>query len=134
MEFMYQYFKRFMDIILALVLIIICAIPMVIIAIAIKLADQLFPYGIDLRVVTMPSMELFDHQNDRYKSMLLPRELKIFSLEYGTKNLWNKYVTNSDYIFGLDDYPSTGTKNELLNSYNLDMDSLMTKIIETFKN
>ena len=88
---------------------------------AIKLSEELFPYGIDLRIVTMPSMELFDHQSERYKSMLL-------------NNIWNKYVTNSDYILGLDTFTTNGTKEELLKHYKLDMDSLKARIIEKFKN
>ena len=101
---------------------------------ALKLAEDLLQYGIDLRVVSAPSTELFERQSDRYKYMLLPRELKIFSLEFGSTSVWSKYVTSSEYALGLDNFSEPGIKNELLKHHKLDMDSLKTRIIELMKN
>jgi len=104
------------------------------VAVALKVADELLPYGIDLRVVTMPSQELFDLQNDRYKCSLLPEELKIFVIEFANNKLWHKYATSEEYIIGLNKYNTSGTKEELLKHYNLDIESIKNKIIELMKN
>jgi transketolase len=104
------------------------------VALALRIAEELLPYDIDLRVVSMPSQELFDTQTERYKFALLPQELKTFVLEFGSTSLWSKYATNSDYILGIDRYTTSGTKEELLSYYNLDLDSLKTRIIELMKN
>ena len=101
--------------------------------IALKLCEELLPYGIDLRVVTMPSRELFESQGERYKYTLLPHDLKNFVLEYSNTNLWRGYATDERYVLGVDKYTDNGTKEELLNYYNLDMDSLKTRIIELMK-
>jgi len=103
------------------------------VSIALKLADELMPYGIDLRVVSMPSQELFKMQSERYRYSLLPKELKTFVIEFGESSLWHKYATDEEYILGLNKYTTSGTKEELLKYYNLDMDSLKTKIIEIMK-
>ena len=104
------------------------------VSVALKLCEELLPYGIDLRVVTMPSKELFESQSERYKYTLLPHELKTFVLEFSNTSFWRGYATDERYVLGVDKYASVGTKEELLNYYNLDMDSLKTRIIELMKN
>ena len=101
---------------------------------ALMIAEELMPYGIDLRVITMPSRELFESQNDRYKYSLIPKELKTFVIEFGERKLWNKYATSDDYVFGINNYSKCGTKLELLNNYGLIKDSIKAKIIELMKN
>lgn len=100
---------------------------------ALEIADELFPYGIDLRVVSMPSRELFENQNDRYKFSLIMGELKTFVIEFGETKLWEKYATSEEYIFGVNNYSFSGTKGELLGHYNLTKDNIKTKIIELMK-
>ena len=104
------------------------------VSLAISIAEELMPYGIDLRVITMPSRELFESQNERYKYSLIPRELKTFVIEFGEKKMWSKYATDDEYIFGLNTYCKSGTKLELLNNYGLIKDSIKAKIIELMKN
>ena len=103
------------------------------VSIALKVAEELLPYGIDLRVVSIPSIELFEMQNERYKCSLLPKELKTFVIEFGSDTLWLKYTTR-ECIFGVNDFTTSGTKEELLKYYKLDIDSIKTKIIEIMKN
>jgi len=100
---------------------------------ALEIADELFPYGIDLRVVSMPSRELFETQNDRYKFSLIMGELKTFVIEFGETKLWEKYATDEEYIFGVNNYSFSGTKGELLGHYNLTKDNIKAKIIELMK-
>lgn len=103
------------------------------VSLALTIAEELMPYGIDLRVVTMPSRELFELQNDRYRYSLIPKELKTFVIEFGDKMLWYKYATSEEYIFGINNYSKSGTKLELLNEYTLTKDSIKAKIIELMK-
>lgn len=100
---------------------------------ALKIAEELLPYGIDMRVVTMPCLELFANQSEKYQNILLPKELKTFVIEFGSTLLWYKYATGEEYILGLDRYSTNGTKEELLNKYNLNIDAIKTRIIELMK-
>ena len=105
------------------------------VSLAIDIAEELYSsFGIDLRVVTMPSMGLFENQNDRYKYSLIPSELKTFVIEFNSPMLWNKYATSNEYIFGVSSYVPCGTKLELLKKYNLTKDNIKAKIIELIKN
>lgn len=100
---------------------------------ALEIAEELYPYGIDLRVVSMPSRELFESQNDRYKFSLILGELKTFVIEFGETKIWEKYATDEEYIFGVKNYSFSGTKSEILGYYNLTKDKIKTKIIELMK-
>ena len=64
--------------------------------------------------------------------MLLPKELKIFAIEFSEGSNYLEFTTR-DRIFSINKYSTSGTKEELLNNYNLDIDSIKSKIIECYK-
>jgi transketolase len=51
--------------------------------------------GIGTRVVSMPSWELFDAQDDEYREEILPPDLPSVSIEAGIAMGWSKYVDAS---------------------------------------
>jgi transketolase len=63
--------------------------------VAIAAAEQLESEGIGTRVVSMPSWELFDQQDDDYREQVLPPELPSVSIEAGIAMGWSKYVDAS---------------------------------------
>ena len=69
---------------------------------ALNIAKELYTKGLDIRVVSMPSMELFLKQNPKYEEQLLPKEVPTFAIEAGSGIIWNRFVTNPDYIFGVE--------------------------------
>ncbi|MEO0795404.1 MAG: transketolase [Verrucomicrobiota bacterium] len=59
--------------------------------------------GDGVRVVSMPSMELFDVQSDEYKESVLPAACqKRVSIEAGVTMAWHKYVGPQGKILGID--------------------------------
>ena len=60
---------------------------------ALKAHDELLKQGIDVRVVSMPSMELFDAQSEEYKNSVLPNHVrKRVVVEAATEFGWGKYI------------------------------------------
>ncbi len=60
---------------------------------ALKAHDELLKQGIDVRVVSMPSMELFDAQSEEYKNSVLPNDVrKRVVVEAATEFGWGKYI------------------------------------------
>ncbi len=60
--------------------------------------------GKKVRVVSMPSMELFEEQPQEYKDTILPQEVKYrVSLEAASTFGWAKYVADG-WSFGLDHF------------------------------
>jgi transketolase len=56
-------------------------------------AQQLNQQGRKVRVVSMPSTDVFDAQDDQYKESVLPRKVtKRLAIEAGVPDYWSKYV------------------------------------------
>lgn len=100
------------------------------VATAIKIAEELFTGGIDIRVVSMPSVELFLKQNPVYEEKLLPRDTKIITLEAGSTLMWNRFASSPKYTIGIDNFGISGKKDDVLKYNNFDYNSLLLKIKE----
>ncbi len=98
------------------------------VTIALEIASQLALEGIDLRVVSMPSAELFMMQNPIYEEKLLPKEVLTFTLESGKTNMWNRFASNSKCAIGIDDYVVSGKKKDVLKFLGFDINSIIIKI------
>jgi transketolase len=72
---------------------------------AIIIARKLQDKNISTRVVSMPSQDVFDKQDDAYKNKVLPGNItKRLAIEAATSQSWFKYVGISGKIMGLDRY------------------------------
>lgn len=100
------------------------------VSLALTLAEQIKrEANIDIRVVSMPSMELFDAQPLEYKSAVIPNCNHIFTLEASSTYGWNKYATDEKHTIGIDSFGVSGTKDEVLKYVNFDFDSIKEKIL-----
>ncbi|MFX4997774.1 transketolase C-terminal domain-containing protein, partial [Acinetobacter baumannii] len=62
------------------------------IELATKAADALTAEGIAVRVVSMPSTDVFDRQDAAYKASVLTRGVPRVAIEAGVTAFWHKYV------------------------------------------
>ena len=68
-------------------------------------AEQLNAKGRKIRVVSMPSMDTFDAQDEAYRESVLPDAVKArVAVEAGVSNLWPKYVGMHGKIIGVDTF------------------------------
>jgi transketolase len=71
---------------------------------AVKAADELAKQGIPVRVVSMPSTEVFDRQDAAYKASVLPKGLPRVAVEAGVTDFWHKYVGLEGGVVGIDTF------------------------------
>ena len=83
----------------------------------------------EIRVVSMPCMRLFEQQPNSYKEEILPIGYKTFVIERASKFGWHKYVYNDKYIMGLDEFGYSGSEEDVLKKLKLD-DEMIAKRIE----
>lgn len=69
---------------------------------ALRAAEQLQKDGIRARVVSMPSMHIFEEQSDSYKASIFPEHLPKLAVEAGATLGWWKYVGRDGDVIGLD--------------------------------
>jgi transketolase len=71
---------------------------------AVGAKEVLEKQGVGVRVVSMPSCELFDVQTPEYKAEVLPRDVKKLSVEAGLTMGWARYVGQDGASVGLDHF------------------------------
>ena len=63
------------------------------VSLSIKAAEQLEAEGKNVRVISFPSWEIFEQQDDEYKKSIFPSDVKAkVSVEMGVALGWHKYV------------------------------------------
>lgn len=81
---------------------------------AINLARDFFVNKqIDLRIVSMPEVSLFLEQSESYQDEILPKNTKIFTIEAGSSLGWERFATSNDYIFSVNNFGISGTREEV---------------------
>jgi transketolase len=69
---------------------------------AVKTADLLRSQGTRARVVSAPSLDLFDRQDAEYQNAVLGNRSRVVAIEAGRSSGWYKYVNHDALIIGID--------------------------------
>jgi len=84
--------------------------------------------GIAARVVSMPSWELFEKQEDSYKQRILPKGLKKrLAVEAGSTLGWNKYVTDEGDILGMTRFGESAPAEALFKEFGFTVENVVNK-------
>ncbi len=76
--------------------------------IALEAGELLQARGIQARIVSLPSWELFDVQPDEYREKVLPKNIKArISIEAGSPLGWERYVGDKGVIIGISHFGSS---------------------------
>ena len=85
------------------------------VGIAMEAALNLEKKGINIRVVSMISTEIFDKQNNEYKEEILPSNIdNKISIEAGSTSYWYKYVGLKGNVIGINSFGESAPGGELL--------------------
>ncbi|OPJ65022.1 transketolase [Clostridium oryzae] len=99
-----------------------------------KAAEQLENKGIDARVISMPSWEVFEKQSDEYKEKILPKSVrKRFAVEAASSFGWYKYVGLDGEILSIDHFGDSGKAEVLFKNYGFTVDNVVEKVEKMFK-
>ena len=103
------------------------------VALALSVSEKLSAEGIDTRVVSMPSIERFLAQPNEYQAEILPTTIKTVVLEAGSSYSWYRFVYNEKYLVNVNEFGLSGTKDEISKAFQIDFDSVFTKIEKLFR-
>ena len=98
-----------------------------------RISDELDCVGINTRVVSMVSQELFDKESNDYKKQLLPNDTLIICVELSTPNNYYKY-TAPKYVIGIDSFGYSGTSKEVSEKMLVNYDTLKSRIEKMIRN
>jgi len=86
-----------------------------------KLADA----GLPSRVVSMPSMELFERQEQDYQDSVLPHGIPRVSIEAGHPMSWYRWVGSDGVVLGLDRYGASAPYERIYEELGLTVDTIV---------
>jgi transketolase len=96
---------------------------------ALEVQADLDAKGIPVRVVSMPSMELFFKQNSTLQENVLPSTCKkIASIEAGVTHGWAQVTGRSGLRFGVDDYGASAPAAKIYEKFGLTVKNISQKI------
>lgn len=100
---------------------------------ALDVADSLNEKGYDIRVVSMPSIELFKKQKQSYQDEILPFGKKVFVIEASSSYSWYDFVYNDKYLITIDEFGKSGSNEDVLNEFGFTKDKIIEKIENLLK-
>jgi transketolase len=100
------------------------------VAIAIDAQKLLAAEGIAVRVVSMPSTDVFDKQDVAWRTSVLPKGMPRVAVEAGTTALWHKYVGLDGAVVGIDTYGESAPAGALFKHFGLTAE----KVAQAVKN
>ncbi len=90
------------------------------VSIAYEAYQQLQAEGINARLVSLPSWELFDQQDAEYKESVLPSAVTArVSIEAGVTTGWQKYVGSTGVAIGVDKFGASAPYQKIYEEYGL---------------
>ncbi|MQR01976.1 transketolase [Glaciimonas sp. GS1] len=97
------------------------------IELAVKAADALNAEGIAVRVVSMPSTDVFDRQDAAYKASVLPRGVPRVAIEAGVTSYWYKYVGLEGAVVGIDTFGESAPAGVLFKHFGFTVENVVAK-------
>lgn len=98
-------------------------------ALAVDVAQQLRG-KVDVRVISMLSMERFEAQDEAYKEKVLPKEVrKRFAIEAASALSWHRYLGLDGACHCLDHYGASGPGEELFELFGFTTEKIIEEIM-----
>ena len=93
---------------------------------AVSAAKELASQGGKVRVVSMPSTDVFDVQDAAYKEEILPNAVRRrVAVEMGASQNWYKYVGLDGYVLGIDSFGASAPAPKVLAEYGFTVENLV---------
>jgi transketolase len=84
--------------------------------------------GIPVRVVSMPSTNVFDRQDPAYRSSVLPPGLPRVAVEAGVTDYWRKYVGLEGEVIGIDRFGESAPGPELFKFFGFTVENVVAAV------
>ena len=98
------------------------------IELAVKAADALAQQGVPVRVVSMPSTEVFDRQDAAYKASVLTKGMPRVAVEAGVTDFWYKYVGLEGAVVGIDTFGESAPAGVLFKHFGFTTEKVVAAV------
>ena len=88
---------------------------------------------LNIRVISMPCVELFEKMPKAYKDKILPQKVKKISIEAGTTKGWEKYTGGKGLTIGIDHFGASGNAADVLKAFGFSKENIVTTTLNFLK-
>lgn len=100
----------------------------------VEAAKELEEEGYGVRVVSMPSWELFENQKDDYKEEVLPKSVtNRISIEAASTMGWHKYVGSYGKVIGIDGFGGSAPGKELFKKFDITSETVIKEALDLLR-
>lgn len=97
--------------------------------IAVQAAQKLTTQNKKIRVVSMPSTNLFEQQDDDYKEAVLPKNIRArLAIEAGNTDFWYKYVGLDGKVIGIDEFGKSAPAEKLFVEFGITVENAVEAV------
>lgn len=97
---------------------------------ALKAREELLAKGQDVSVVSLPSLERFEQQNDDYKNSVLPPSItKRVTIEAASTFGWAKYAGSAGLTLGIDNFGASAPGDLVLDKYGMNTQNIVNNFL-----
>jgi transketolase len=86
--------------------------------------DQLATEGVEARVVSLPSTNLFSTQSDHYRNEVLPPGAPLLAIEAGASLGWRSYVGPQIAVIGVDTFGASAPGPVVMQHYGFTVENV----------
>ncbi|CAH0278484.1 Transketolase 1 [Rahnella aquatilis] len=98
------------------------------VGITVEAAEKLTALGTRVRVVSMPSTDVFDQQDAAYRESVLPKTVTArVAVEAGIADYWYKYVGLNGAIVGMTTFGESAPAEQLFKEFGFTADNVVAK-------
>jgi len=95
---------------------------------AVAAASALASEGINVRVVSMPSTDVYDRQDAAYKASVLTKGVPRVAIEAGVTSFWYKYVGLEGAVVGIDTFGESAPAGVLFKHFGFTVENVVAKV------
>lgn len=102
------------------------------VSLAVEAKKELAAENIDVRVVSMPCMDLFEDQPDEYKDAVLPKNVTArVGVEALSEFGWGKYIGINGEFVGMKSFGASAPGNQLFEHFGITKDAVVAAVKKT---
>lgn len=104
------------------------------VSLAVEAKKELMEKGFDIRVVSMPCMDIFEQQSDEYKEKILPQTVeKRLVVEAGSSICWGKYLGFKGKSVTIDTFGASAPADVLFKKFGFTVENIVNTALSMLK-
>lgn len=98
------------------------------VSLAVAASELLYKDGVNIRVVSVPSVELFEKQSEDYKKSVVPDNLPVIAVEASNSRDWDRFIKGRGFVIGMTSFGSSAPSEILAEKFGFTPEAIADKI------